>query len=264
MTTAYIGLGSNEGDRIGHMATALEAISQIPETHVSAASHVYGTEPAYVEDQPQFANAVLEVETDLTVEVFLENLQSIESDMGRVRTVENGPRVIDLDILLFGDDEVHSDEITVPHPGILERDFVVTPLLQIAPRVHLPNGTRVSHDGATIGRVIDDLGPIPDLGRLTNEPVLAPEWVPVTQSGGDVDLVPGFEARLQFQREALEEAGIPFAWDPFEPEANIDPFGLPMTFKLLVPVGDAARASQLLADLDAAEPIFPAELTGEE
>ena len=99
-----------------------------------------------------------------------------------------------------------------------------------------------------MGLVVDELGPIPDLGRLTNEPVLAPDWVPVAESSREQDVVAGWDARLQFQREALEEAGIPYAWNPFEPEATMDPFGMGATFQLLVPVGDVARASKLLAD----------------
>lgn len=262
MTTAYIGMGSNEGDRIANLATALEALSEIPESHVDRASHAYETEPAYVEDQPPFANAVVALETGLEPEQLLEYLQSIEAEMGRVRTVENGPRVIDLDILLFGDQEERSEALTIPHPGLRERDFVVTPLLEIAPRLHMPDGARITHDGATIGRVVDELGPIPDLGRITNEPVLAAEWVAVAESTGDQDVVAGWDAGLQFQREVLEEAGIPHAWDPYEPESSMDPFGMPMTFRLLVPESDATRARELLAELENAELIYPPEIAG--
>jgi len=257
MTTAYIGLGSNEGDRIDNLAIALEGLAEIPESHVSAASHIYESEPAYHEDQSRFANAVVALDTDLDAEQLLGYLQSLEAEMGRVRTIENGPRVIDLDILLFGDEQITSEDLTVPHHGILERDFVVTPLLEIAPRMHLPDGTRIRHEGATLGLVIDDLGPIPDLGRRTNEPVLAKDWVPVSESSREQDLVAGWDAHLRFQAEALEESGIPFAWDPFEPSSSMDPFGLPATFSLLVPTADVARAARLLADLEVAEPVFP-------
>ena len=257
MTTAYIGLGSNEGDRIGNLAQALEALSEIPDSHVVAASNIYDTEPAYVADQPRFANAVVALETELKPEQLLGYLQETEGTMGRVRSADNGPRVIDLDILTFGEEEIASEDLTVPHPGILERDFVVTPLLQIAPRLHLPNGTPVLHENATIGLVVDDLGPLPDLGRLTNAPVLAPDWVPVAESSREQDLVAGWDAKIMLQREVLEEAGIPYAWAPFEPESSMDPFGMAATFTLMVPVADVQRASQLLADFDAAEPIFP-------
>jgi len=260
MTTAYIGIGSNEGDRLLNLSQAIAALSELPESHVERASNAYDTEPAYVVDQPAFANAVVALQTDLDPKQLLGLLQNIETEMGRVRTVENGPRVIDLDILTFGDEAMVSDDLTIPHPDLLERDFVVTPLLEIAPRLHLPDGTRVTHENATVGLVVSDLGPIPDLGRLTNEPVFAPNWVAVSESSREHDLVAGWDAKVQFHREALEEAGIPHAWDPFEPETSMDPFGMPTTFKLLVPDADAERARQLLADLDAAEQIFPSEL----
>jgi 2-amino-4-hydroxy-6-hydroxymethyldihydropteridine diphosphokinase len=263
MTTAYIGIGSNEGDRLLNLAQAIEALSELPETHVQRASRAYETEPAYVVDQPPFANAVVAIETDLEPEQLLGYLQNIEAEMGRVRAVDKGPRVIDLDILTYGDEEMVSEQLTIPHPGLRERDFVVTPLLEIAPRLHLPDGERVRHEGATVGLVVDELGPIPDLGRLTNEPVLARDWVPVAESSREQDLVAGWDAGLQFQREVLEEAGIPYAWDPFEPEATMDPFGMGVTFRLLVPVADVARASKLLADIEDAEPIFPSEVVGE-
>src|SRR5512141_395675 len=102
MTTSYIALGSNVGDRLANLSEALEAISEIPETHVQRASNAYESEPAYNLAQPPFANAVVEVDTDLEADQLLGYLQSIEEEMGRVRTEENGPRVIDLDILLFG------------------------------------------------------------------------------------------------------------------------------------------------------------------
>lgn len=263
MTTAYIGLGSNEGDRVFNLASALQGLAEIPETHVTAASHIYESEPAYHEQQERFANAVVAVETDLDPDQLLEYLQALENEMGRVRAIENGPRVIDLDLLLFGDDEISSDQLTVPHPGILERDFVVTPLLEVAPRLHLPDGRRITHDGATVGMVIDDLGPIPDFGRRINEPVLASDWVPVSETTREQDLVAGWDAHLRFQAEALEQEGIPFAWDPYEPESSMDPFGLPMTFTLLVPTADVARASRLLADLEIAEPVYPLDFEAE-
>jgi len=264
VTTAYIGIGSNEGDRLLNLAQAMIALSELPEGHVVSASRAYESEPAYLADQPLFANAVVALQTDLEPEQLLEYLQNIEDEMGRVRTVENGPRVIDLDILTFGDVVMVTEQLTLPHPGLLERDFVVTPLLEIAPRLHLPDGTRVTHEGATVGVVVRDLGPIPDLGRLTNEPVLAASWVAVSESTREQDLLAGWDARVQFQREALDQAGIPYAWDPFEPESTMDPFGMPATFKLLVPAADVSRARQLLADLDSAEMIFPAGFAEDE
>ena len=178
--------------------------------------------------------------------------------MGRVRGVENGPRSIDVDILLVGDDDLQSADLTVPHPRMLERDFVVTPLLEIAPRIHLPDGTRVSRENATVGTVIGDLGPVPDVGALHNDPVLPGEWVDVADGSRDQDVVAGWDPQLMLVREVLEQAEIPYRWDPYEPEATTDPFGLPMEFRLLVPEGYRNKAVELIAAVMAAEPQFPA------
>lgn len=257
MTTAHIGLGSNEGDRIAHLSQAIEALAELPETHVDRASHIYETEPAYVTDQPLFANAVAVLETELSAEALLTHLLCIEDDMGRVRELDKGPRVIDLDLLLFDDEEVASDTLTLPHPGLAERDFVVTPLLEVSPRLHLPNGARISRAAATQGPVVRDLGPIPDPGEDTNEPVFAEAWVAVAESVTDQDVFAGWDSGLIFKREALDEAGIPFSFDPYEPTASMDPFGMPTSFKLLVPQRFVQQAAELLAALDAAAPVFP-------
>ena len=264
MTTAYIGLGSNVGDRVANMGRALAAIAGLPETHVAHASLVYESEPAYHVDQPLFANAVIAIETGLSPEQLLRELAQIEDNMGRVRAEANGPRVIDLDILIFGDEEIASDELTVPHPGLLERDFVVTPLLDIAPRLRLPDGTRPERENATVGLVIRELGSMPDVGVSANEPLLAEEWVVVAESSGEQDFSAGWDTGLQFKAEALEEAGIPHAWDPYPPESSADPFGLPLTYKIVVPAENAARATRLFSDLAAAEPQFPTGLLGDE
>lgn len=257
MTTAHIALGSNEGDRISNISMAIEALAELPETHVERASHMYESEPAYVTDQPAFANAVAVVETDLSADALLGNLQRIEEEMGRVRDVDKGPRVIDLDLLLFGDEERTSDDFTLPHPGLTERDFVVTPLLEVTPRLHLPDGSRLSRAGVTVGAVIRDLGPIPDPGEATNEPVFADAWVVVAESGLEQDVMAGWDSGLLFKREALDEASIPHAFDPYEPESGMDPFGMPTSFKLLVPQRFAEEAKALLAALDSAEQIYP-------
>ena len=172
MTTAYIALGSNIGDRLCNLGTAVSALSILPQTHVQAASHAYESLPAYLTDQPAFANAVLVVETGLDADQLLDYLLGIEDDMGRERVMDNGPRVIDLDLLLFGDEEISTDDLVVPHPRMLERDFVVTPLLEVAPHVRLPGGGRIHRDDVTVGAVTADLGLIPDLGEESNDPVI--------------------------------------------------------------------------------------------
>jgi 2-amino-4-hydroxy-6-hydroxymethyldihydropteridine diphosphokinase len=185
MTTAYIALGSNLGDRLANLGSAIGRIAELPETHVRAISHAYDTEPAYHLDQPAYANGVVAVETELSPEQLLALLQSIEDDMGRVRAEPNGPRVIDLDILLFGDEEMASETLVIPHPRLLERDFVVTPLLDVAPRLHLPDGTHVKRENATVGLVVGDLGPIPHAGVVEIDPNDAEKWTVVAENTGE-------------------------------------------------------------------------------
>jgi 2-amino-4-hydroxy-6-hydroxymethyldihydropteridine diphosphokinase len=260
MTTAYIGLGSNEGDRVANLATAIDAISQILEIHVERVSHAYESEPAYVTDQPRFANAVAEITTNLDSMQLLEYLLQTEDAMGRVRGQDNGPRVIDLDILLFGDEEISTPELTIPHPGLREREFVVVPLLDLAPRLHLPDGTLLTVDGATVGEIVGDLGPVPDLGAQRNDPVIAADWVEVASCQAGQDVVSGWDAAISLQREVLEDAGIAYAFDPYPPDEAMDPFGMPITYRILVPAQYAEKANTLIAEVMSAEPQFPEEL----
>lgn len=260
MTTAYIALGSNEGDRMAHLAAALQAIAEIPDTHIERVSHAYETEPAYFEDQPKFANAVAEITTTLEPEQLLEYLLAAEDDLGRVRDMPNGPRVIDLDLLLFGDEEITTEALTVPHPGMFAREFVVVPLLDIAPRVHAPGGKHIDRESATEGPIIGDLGPIPDLGASGNAPAFPGDWVPVATCDANADVASGWDAAISLQREVLRDAKIPYAFDPYEPDATMDPLGMPRTFTILVPAAYADRASRLINEAMAAEPEFPEEL----
>lgn len=254
MVTAFIGLGSNQGNRIHLIARAIEEIAELPETHVERVSHVYESEPAYLFEQPKFANAVAEIRTQLQSDQLLGYLHDIENELGRVREIENGPRPIDLDILIFGDEEIDTPDLTIPHPRLTERDFVVTPLLEIAPRLHLPSGARIRREDATEGVVIGDLGEVPDLGRSHEEPIFADDWVEVARTEAMQDATAGWDAALALKAEVLEEAGIPHGWDPYEPVATMDPFGLPRTFRLLVPKRDAKRAAELLGELVSAVP----------
>lgn len=246
MTTAYIGLGSNLGDRISNLARAVDELGHLPSTHVEAVSHAYETEPAYMDDQAPFVNAVVEVTTGLTPEDMMTELLAIEDTLGRIRTRENGPRLIDLDLLLFGDEEMSSDLLTVPHPELQERDFVVTPLLELNPRVTLPDGTHLRRSRARTGMVIRDLGRLPDAGLEHNVPVEPTEWVAVAQSEGPQTAVGGFDAGLEFKREVLEEEGIPYAFEPFAPGTEIDLLGRQQVINLVVPIDYYGRASAIL------------------
>lgn len=256
MTTVFIGIGSNEGDRLGNLARAVDRIAGLDRTHVEEVSHAYESAPAYYDEQDNFINAVVEITTGLEPEPLLEYLQDIENDMGRVRSIDNGPRVIDLDLLLYGDEQIESETLTIPHPGIAERDFVVTPLLEIAPRTKLPDGTRLRRADATVGTVFRDLGRVPDAGAEHNMPIEATDWVVVAESEWANDVVAGWDSMLRLKREVLEQEAIPFAFEPHEPGLDMDPFGLQTTYRLLVPSRYAEQAGALLEAVEEAEPQF--------
>jgi 2-amino-4-hydroxy-6-hydroxymethyldihydropteridine diphosphokinase len=139
---AYLGLGSNEGDRLRNLRAARDALV-LYEVAVEAASSVYETAPqGDVLDQPDFLNAALRVRTGLGPEELLDAAKSIERDLGRVPGgVRHGPRPIDVDVLLLGDLEYSSDRLTLPHREVTSRRFVLEPLLELDPGLALPDGT---------------------------------------------------------------------------------------------------------------------------
>jgi 2-amino-4-hydroxy-6-hydroxymethyldihydropteridine diphosphokinase len=160
---AYIGLGSNLGDRVGAIADALRALADTPGIVVSAVSHVYESEPWGVTHQPSFANAVAALDVAVDASALLAVCKRIERESGRTPGLRYGPRPIDLDVLLFGDWVIDTSDLVVPHPRLLERDFVVIPLLEIAPAVALPDGTRPDREHASEGRVTGVIGALPEL-----------------------------------------------------------------------------------------------------
>ena len=129
---AYIALGSNMGDAAANLREAVAALGLVPGVTVTKVSGFYVTAPWGYADQPDFTNACCEVETSLSPEALLGVCLGIEAGMGRVRVIKNGPRVIDLDLLLYGGEERHTDELTLPHPRMWEREFVLRPLLDLA------------------------------------------------------------------------------------------------------------------------------------
>ena len=137
MSEAYVALGSNLGDREENLRNALAHLSA-NDVHVVKVSNFIETEPYGVTDQPGFVNAVCQVETELEPLKLLRLLLSIEQEMGRVRLRRWGERNIDLDLLLYGDACVVSEELTLPHPDMQNRDFVLLPLAEIAPEVVHP------------------------------------------------------------------------------------------------------------------------------
>ncbi len=142
MTVAYIGLGANLGDREGSPNTALERLAELGPLRVSSFRE---TDPVGVTEQPRFVNAVAELETDLSARDLLERLLEIERELGRDRTREErwGPRTIDLDLLLYGDEVIDEPGLTVPHPRLAERRFVLEPLHELAPGLVLPDGRAI-------------------------------------------------------------------------------------------------------------------------
>jgi len=127
----YLGLGSNVGDRGANLSTAIEALSE--RVDVVKVSSVYETEPVGYEEQPLFLNAVCLVRTNIGPLQLLSLVKGIESDMGRETSFPNGPRIIDIDIIMYGDLVVVDPELTIPHPRMAERAFVLVPLVEIAP-----------------------------------------------------------------------------------------------------------------------------------
>jgi 2-amino-4-hydroxy-6-hydroxymethyldihydropteridine diphosphokinase len=130
---AYVGLGSNLGDREAMIRLALDGVARMPGTKLINASSLYDTEPAGEEEQPNFLNAVALVDTTLTARQLLWNLLLIEKRLGRVRTQRWGPRSIDLDLLLYGRLVVDEEDLQVPHPELTHRSFVLVPLLELDP-----------------------------------------------------------------------------------------------------------------------------------
>lgn len=131
-TLAYLGLGGNIGDPVASMAAALQALDTHPAVRVAAVSSLYRTPPWGVTDQPDFINAVAAVDTYLSARELLDLCLSSELALKRVRKERWGPRSIDIDILLFGDDEIDEDGLHVPHPRMTQRAFVLAPLDEIA------------------------------------------------------------------------------------------------------------------------------------
>lgn len=131
----FLGLGSNVGDRDAHLQAALAGLSALPGTAVRRASRFHETAPWGVTEQPAFLNAVVEVRTTLAPEALLEAAQELERQIGRVPTFRWGPRVIDIDLLLYGARQVEMPGMRLPHPGVWEREFVREPLREIAPEV---------------------------------------------------------------------------------------------------------------------------------
>lgn len=138
-TTAFVGLGSNLDHPVAQIRQAVSALARLADTRVLATSRLYRNPPMGPQDQPEYVNAVVRLETALDARQLLAGMQAIERAQGRIRGVQHwGPRTIDLDLLLFGDEIIADAGLVVPHPGIAERAFVLVPLHEIAPDVAIP------------------------------------------------------------------------------------------------------------------------------
>lgn len=144
MTRAYIALGANLGDPVATVHAATEALRGLPHTQLIAASSLYRTAPVGLRNQPDFINAVVSVETQLGARELLDELFAIEARFGRYRSVPNAPRTLDLDLLLHGDTISNDIQLTLPHPRMHLRAFVLVPLAEILSGLPIPGHGTVS------------------------------------------------------------------------------------------------------------------------
>ncbi len=158
--TAYIGIGANLGDAAATVAAALQALAALPGCRLLQASSLYRTGPVDA-GGPDFFNAVAAIDTRLAPEDLLAALQRIESAFGRQRPFANAPRTLDLDLLLHGQHRRHTTTLTLPHPRLHRRAFVLQPLLELAPELAVPGlGPLVGHLAASADQRVLRLGPL--------------------------------------------------------------------------------------------------------
>src|SRR5512135_52777 len=156
---AYIGLGANLGDARAAIAAAVDAIAALPGTRGCRCSSLYRAAPVDAEG-PDFVNAVVALDTTLDPAALLSALQALETAAGRTRPYRNAPRLLDLDLLAYGHTRVATPALTLPHPRLHQRAFVLRPLLELAPDLSLPGlGRLADHLAATAGQGIDKLDP---------------------------------------------------------------------------------------------------------
>ncbi|HKQ16922.1 MAG TPA: 2-amino-4-hydroxy-6-hydroxymethyldihydropteridine diphosphokinase [Solirubrobacterales bacterium] len=150
--TGYLGLGSNVGDREQHLRAAVRLLREHA-VEVEAASSLYVTEPmGEILDQPDFLNAAVRIRTELEPEALLDLCKAIEAERGRMfGGPRHGPRPLDVDLLLLGDLELESERLTLPHPEVTRRRFVLAPLLELDPELTLPDGSRLAAALETLG-----------------------------------------------------------------------------------------------------------------
>ncbi|MFT6987045.1 MAG: 2-amino-4-hydroxy-6-hydroxymethyldihydropteridine diphosphokinase [Psychromonas sp.] len=142
---SYIAIGSNQATPIKQARQAIVALKALPRTQLINSSSLYSSAPMGPQDQPDYVNAVAQLDTQLSALQLLDELQKIELSQGRERKAKRwGPRTLDLDIILYGNEEINNARLTIPHYGMKVREFVLYPLLEIAENLVLPDGTALS------------------------------------------------------------------------------------------------------------------------
>ena len=141
MTCAYIGIGANLGDSLATLRRAIQEISQLPSTRLLQTSRVFRTKPVDAQGA-DYVNAVVSIDTTLAAHELLAALQRLEQQAGRERPYRNAPRTLDLDVLIYGDNHITTADLTLPHPRMFQRAFVLVPLAEIAP--HLVNALQLA------------------------------------------------------------------------------------------------------------------------
>lgn len=286
MIDAFIGIGSNMGDRLANIAAGVAALVGLPVTRLVLVSHVYESEPWGPDGQQTYYNAAAHIVTDLYADQLLDLLKEAEEGLGREPAARFSPRPIDLDILLFGDEEWESARLTIPHPRMRDRDFVITPLLEIAPDVTYPDGLPVANDaGASQGPVLGIVGEVPGFEEQTPQPPapalagpppgaetdLGPADLPrsfasadfrVPGTGESFRTVEGEEwlplgvaaldpspsvPELVFYDAVLNDANVPHEYYPQAPgESGYGPYGVPRFIDIYVPARHLAEARDLI------------------
>ena len=162
-TTVYLSLGSNLGDREKNLRTAIAALADA-KVRVTRISSCYETEPVDLREQPWFLNCAVQAETDVSPMDLLQALRGIESHMGSKKLVRKGPRLIDVDILLYGNETIDREELQVPHPRMVLRKFVLAPLAEIAPTLKHPSWK------GTVSQLLTDLPDSSVVRKLAEAP----------------------------------------------------------------------------------------------
>jgi 2-amino-4-hydroxy-6-hydroxymethyldihydropteridine diphosphokinase len=157
---AFLGLGSNLGNRLTNLQAAVDTLQTEPGLRVTASSRVWETVPVGGPPQPDYLNAVIRAETDLSARDLLDVARRVEQRMGRVRKERWGARLLDVDILLYDEEQIDEPELVVPHPRMAERAFVLLPLLEVDPDPVLPDGTRLKEVRVDTGGVTPSAPPL--------------------------------------------------------------------------------------------------------